>query len=248
MENRKVLELEHNKEILFKKDEGVWGWNSAAGRLRLDRRTELISNFISQYSDFEKGKTLNVLELGCGTGLCTEKLQGIKTVALDIYEGFIRKAKDRADKSGKKHHFVVADAECLPFLNETFDVIFGISVLHHLNLKAALKEISRILKPRGRFIFSEPNMLNPQIFVQKNVGFVKRLMGDSPGETAFYPGRLKRLFVDYDLKVSISPFDFLHPKIPKSFIPAVSAIGLFLEKCTFLKYIAGSLLIKGRKI
>lgn len=33
-------------------------------------------------------------------------------------------------------------------------------------------------------VFAEPNMINPQIFVQKNIPFIKKWLGDSPDETA----------------------------------------------------------------
>jgi hypothetical protein len=41
------------------------------------------------------------------------------------------------------------------------------------------------LKSGGTIYFTEPNMLNPQIAIQKNVSWVKRKLGDSPDETAF---------------------------------------------------------------
>ena len=52
--------------------------------------------------------------------------------------------------------------------------------MHHLNVKKALVEFYRVLKPGGTIYFTEPNMLNPIIAVQKNIPFIKKLMGDTP--------------------------------------------------------------------
>jgi hypothetical protein len=63
---------------------------------------------------------------------------------------------------------------------------------------------------------SAPNMLNPQIAIQKNVSWVKRKLGDSPDETAFFHWPLQRLLERTGFRdVRIDPFDFLHPKTPR---------------------------------
>jgi SAM-dependent methyltransferase len=49
------------------------------------------------------------------------------------------------------------DAENLPYMDEQYDIVFGVDVLHHLNSPVlALKEIARVLKKDGRAIFIEP--------------------------------------------------------------------------------------------
>ena len=63
---------------------------------------------------------------------------------------------------------------------------------------------------------SAPNMLNPQIAIQKNVSWVKRKLGDSPDETAFFRWPLQRLLERTGFRdVRIDPFGFLHPKTPR---------------------------------
>jgi len=250
MEQRKTFELQHDRKILNTNDAATWGWGSVAGKIRLQRRADLVNNFIKSRIGAQKDN-IKILELGCGTGLFTEKLirfSSAISVSLDIYEEFIYKATERMKKTGKSHIFLVGDAEALPFLDESFDVVIGISVLHHLKLDIALRNISRILKTGGVFIFSEPNMLNPQILIQKNVPFIKRCLGDSPYEKAFFPFGFRSSFLKHNLTAEIMPFDFLHPATPKILVPVINRAGLWLEHHVFLKYMAGSLLMCGKKI
>jgi hypothetical protein len=92
-------------------------------------------------------------------------------------------------------------------------------------------------------------MLNPQIALQKNISFIKKRIGDSPDETAFFRWSLiiqleEAGFVD----ISIHPFDFLHPQIPKSLIKYLRTVCSFLERTPILSEFAGSLYIEARKM
>ena len=143
--------------------------------------------------------------------------------------------------------FFASDIEHLPICENSCDVILGNSVLHHLEIESALKEIFRVMKKGARFAFSEPNMLNPYIFLQKRIKFIKKLTGDSPGESAFFRWDLKRVFEKAGFRnVIIKPFDFLYPYTPVSLLNIVDKLGMFLEK-TALKEVAGSLFIAGEK-
>ena len=55
------------------------------------------------------------------------------------------------------------DAECLGYDDNTFDLIFGRGILHHLNIRVAINEIRRVLKIGGDAIFIEPLIHNPLI-------------------------------------------------------------------------------------
>jgi SAM-dependent methyltransferase len=129
-----------------------------------------------------------------------------------------------------------------------FDAVVGSSVLHHLEMPGALVKIYSLLKDDGVACFAEPNMINPQIALQKNIPFIKKMMGDSPDETAFIRWRFsKQLHMAGFDDVSTMPFDFLHPFTPEVLIKPVDAVGRFFEKIPILKEIAGSLIIVAGK-
>ena len=119
----------------------------------------------------------------------------------------------------------IQNAYELSYPERVFDSVVGSSVLHHLEIEEALREIYRVLKPGGRIYFTEPNMLNPQIAIQKNVPWVKRKLGDSPDETAFFRWPLRRLLEETGYRdVRIDPFDFLHPKTPVPLVNRLNAV------------------------
>jgi hypothetical protein len=91
-------------------------------------------------------------------------------------------------------------------------------------------------------------MINPQILIEKNVRFIGKRLQNTEEETAFFRWPLRRQLVQVGFsKVSVQPFDFLHPAAPKSLIGATSAIGALLEKVPFAREFAGSLLITAVK-
>jgi ubiquinone/menaquinone biosynthesis C-methylase UbiE len=105
-----------------------------------------------------RGKS--VLEFGCGSGENTVLLarRGAKVCALDISEALIRVAKKRLEVNGinKGVKLCVASAYQIPLPDESIDVVFGIAILHHLELERAAREVRRVLRKGGKAIFKEP--------------------------------------------------------------------------------------------
>jgi ubiquinone/menaquinone biosynthesis C-methylase UbiE len=240
MDNRLQNEIEHGKYLAREGAGEVWNWESPAGQLRWQRRVNMLTAHLKA-SD-------TVLEIGCGTGYFTKEIvkTGARVTAIDISPELLNIAKQ--DITETNVQFKLDNAYDLSFEKNRFDSIVGSSVLHHLDVEKAISEMFRVLKPGGSMFFTEPNMLNPQIALQKNIPALKRKLGDSPDETAFFRWSLNKLmrktgFAD----IVIKPFDFLHPAVPSSFIPFVSALGLTVEKIPVLKEIAGSLYISARK-
>ena len=105
------------------------------------------------------------LELGCGTGFFLLNLMQAGLTArgsvTDLSPGMVAAALRNAENLGLDVDGRVADAEQIPYDDATFDVVVGHAVLHHIpNLDAAFREVLRVLKPGGRFVFAgEPTRI-----------------------------------------------------------------------------------------
>lgn len=239
MSGRIENERAHGRKIV-REAEAVWNWDGDAGRRRWRRRVEFILDRIPRDG--------RVLEVGCGTGLLTEALgeAGVRLTAIDISSDLLGRARARVARL-PSIGLSVQNAYSAGLKAESFDAVVGISVLHHLELRSALTEFRRILRPGGRLLFSEPNMANPIILLQKNIPILKRMAGDSPDETAFLRGPLARELRDAGFQVlRVEPFDFLHPATPSPLVPAVDRVGGWLERIPLLRELGGSLLIEAR--
>jgi len=235
-------EIKHGKYLADGGAEAIWNWDSAAGKKRAQRRAELI------VSHAKIKKTDKILEIGCGTGLFTGKIVDLTgatdITAIDISPELLEMAKAKY----KVPNFVLGDAMKLSYPDNSFDVIFGSSVLHHLDMEKTCVELFRVLKKDGRIIFAEPNMINPQIAIQKNVPFIKEWLGDSPDETAINRWKFKKMLfrVGYT-DIKIFPYDFLHPIVPSFLVNFTEKFGKIIEKVPVLKEIAGSVIILAYK-
>jgi len=103
------------------------------------------------------------LEIGAGTGYFSLNLLKLGTVrqatATDISPGMLATLRSSAARLGLEVETVVTDAERLPFPDESFDLVFGHAVLHHIpDLARAMSEFRRVLRPGGRIAFcGEPS-------------------------------------------------------------------------------------------
>jgi SAM-dependent methyltransferase len=104
-----------------------------------------------------------VLEYGCGLGKLTAVLvkSGADVAAFDISPASIEIAGRRLRRNGLEADFAVAVGEHLPYEDESFEIVIGVAVLHHLDVDRAAPELRRVLRPGGKALFVEPMGMNP---------------------------------------------------------------------------------------
>ena len=105
-----------------------------------------------------------VLEYGCGNyGDLSVKLarRGAEVVAVDLSLESLKSTRNVT--SGMPVRVMKIDCESLCFPSQTFDLVVGRAILHHLDFSRAFGEIHRVLKKGGRGLFIEPLGINPLI-------------------------------------------------------------------------------------
>lgn len=122
-----------------------------------------------ELADIREG--MHVLDVGCGRGevVINSVLLGAKVWGMDYSDSAVRITKDAVaslfgNESEKLGRICIhrANAQFLPFADESFHRVFMLDVVEHLNpseLNLALKEVHRILKPGGYLIVhTVPNL------------------------------------------------------------------------------------------
>jgi len=97
----------------------------------------------------------SVLELGCGGGYFLSRLEKKYDVyAMDISFDALQMSREKVQTA----YYYQADAERLPFTDNSLDCIIGMDVVEHLlQPEMFMSEVSRVLAPGGLLIFSTPN-------------------------------------------------------------------------------------------
>jgi SAM-dependent methyltransferase len=117
----------------------------------------------------EPGRYERALEIGAGTGYFTLNLLGAgvigEAVATDISPGMLERLERSAEELGLVVETAACEAAALPFENDSFDLVFGHAILHHLpDLDGAFREFLRVLRPGGVVAFcGEPSYYGDRI-------------------------------------------------------------------------------------
>ena len=233
-------EVEHASKILGGEEKN-WNWHTPAGKIRFQRRAEFLQQVLPQ--SMRDGAA--VIEIGAGTGTYSDAIAKAypQLISTDISPLLLAEARRKYPHI----YFTEMDAHDLAVEDESLDAVVGCSILHHLDWERAAKNFYRKLKRGGRIRFSEPNLLNPQIYLQKNSKFLKELAGDSPDEYAFTARHARQFFrsAGFDT-VKVTPFEFLHPAIPERFIPLAIRLEQMVSNTPLVAF-GGSILIEAEK-
>ncbi len=115
------------------------------------------------------GRNKEVLEYGCADGgLSLDELNLPQhcrfLTGIDISDVAIQKASAKADRAGLKNvRFLTMNAKAMTFPDQSFDLVFGRGIVHHLDLNRCFSEVARVLRTNGAAVFCEPMGHNPII-------------------------------------------------------------------------------------
>ena len=114
----------------------------------------------------------SVLEYGCGLGEISALLAktGAQVTTFDLSPMSVAVTRHRAalNNVAERVEAVVAAGENLPYADESFDVIFGKAILHHVDVNKGWYDIYRVLKTNGKAVFVEPMGMNPLLKFTRN--------------------------------------------------------------------------------
>jgi len=119
------------------------------------------------------------IDIGCGTGFVYRFSRWKDMIGIDISEDMIRFYR-KFNKKG-----VIADMEALPFREDSFDYATSNFSLHWADFPKTIREVKRVLKTDGRFVFNIP--------VGGSMEFVEQLLGNTKFDFLCVPEILQTL-------------------------------------------------------
>lgn len=150
----------------------------------------------------EKRLNKTALDVGCRDGYWTIWLnnQGYKVTSLDIEPHYKNAIKHDVNKG-------------LPFKNSAFDLVFCTEVVEHLEKpEQFLKEVDRVLKPKGKSVITTPNSNWFLYWLLKPLGWTPALLQNSDHKHFFDELTVKRLFKQYRL-YGYFPYMFIFKRL-----------------------------------
>lgn len=137
-----------------------------------------ISEYLFERLDFNAIQPQNILDLGCGSGKLTRQLgyrySNANIYGVDLALAMLKQAKFNAPKTwlwyDPKQNYLCADAERLPFADQSMDLIISNLMLQWCDNAAVFNEIARILRPDGVLLFST---LGPDTLIELRQSWAK---------------------------------------------------------------------------
>lgn len=143
-----------------------------------------------------------LLEIGCsmGTDLIQLARLGINVTGIDLTDEGIKLAKERFELFNIPANLMVADAENLPFEENTFDIVYSFGVLHHTpDTQRSIDEVLRVLKNDGLAVIMLYNTCSFNYLVHRilNAPFDGNRKDRCPIERSYTKKQAKQLFKNY---------------------------------------------------
>ena len=201
----------------------------------------------------DKAKNSEILDYGCGVGSFAEKVTKYsprKITGIDISEISINKAKKKAKELNININYKVGNCEKTSLDQNSFDIVYGTGILHHLEINKCLDEIHRILRPKGNLLFIEPLGTNPIINLYRKLTPNARSKDEHPLIKKDFE-YINKKFIDVKIRYYgfLTLIFFLFYKSPKEskFFKLLVSCDQFLFKLKFFQILAWSVLISAKK-
>ena len=154
------------------------------------------------------------LDVGCAGGTFINFLDKDKfSYGADVSNNQIKYAKKNYQT--KKHKFYLIKNNTLPFKDKSFDVVTNLQLMEHLTLEnneKLLKEIKRVLKPKGKLIITTPNYFSPWFFLEKIVNLLNEIKYNEQHITFFNKKNITLFLNKLEFKnIFVSTNMFLSP-------------------------------------
>ena len=213
-----------------------------------------IYNSNEDFFNLLKRNSINsdVLDYGCGIGHSLKKVMYFnpkKITGIDISEISIQKAK-KISGINANVELLVDNCEKTKFNDKTFDIVYGTGILHHLNIKICLKEINRILKPGGKFLFIEPLGTNPIINLYRKLTPKSRSEDEHPlvnQDFNLIQSQFGKIKIKYYGFLTLFFFPFYRSPENSKVFEILKNIDQFLFRINAFKKLAWSVLIIAEK-
>ena len=177
----------------------------------------------------------DILEYGCSLGRIGRGLaaRAKSVVGIDISDVAIDHGMAKAKAAGQDNvHLEVMNAEKMTYEDNSFDLVFGSGIIHHLDVEKAFSEIARVLRPGGRAVFVEPLGHNPAIELYRRITPGARTPDEHPLLAKDFK-RLDHYFDETDCKfhglttIAVVPFRNTPAKAPILAVTRALDKGLF---------------------
>ena len=180
-----------------------------AGYLAQSRRRYELEPFIPAFANAAETRDRDVLEIGVGLGADHQLFAeaGSRLTGIDLTERAIDHVRRRFEAFGLQSDLRVANAERLPFPDQSFDLVYSWGVLHHTpDTSRAVREVARVLRPGGRarvMLYHKQSIVGFMLWLRygllagkprRNLDEIFANHLESPGTKAFTVDEARALF------------------------------------------------------
>lgn len=188
--------------------------------------------YISDFADFGSGQGKDVLEIGVGMG--ADHLEWAKAgphllAGIDLTQQAIELTSARLQQHDLQSDLRVADAEHLPFEDNSFDLVYSWGVIHHSpNTPQAVEEIFRVLRRSGKarvMIYHRQSLVGYMLWARyalaagklgRSLDYIYAHYLESPGTKAYSVAEAREMFCSFsavDISVRLSFGDLLQGSV-----------------------------------